>query len=263
MPELPEVEATRRNLEAWTGKRTIAAVEVLDDKLAIDVSMLLGQRVDRWERRGKTLIARVGDAALYLHLGMTGKVVRDPQERLYQRMRLTVSGPEKRNQMVAFIDPRRFGDARTLTHAEADAALAALGPDALDSPLDARELKAAMGRGKTAVKARLLEQHRLAGLGNIAVVEACYRAKVHPHTPVSDVDDATWAALVPAIREHLQATLASIEPEVELTYLSEGAESEFLVYGHADRPCGRCGTRIAREVLAGRPTFFCPKCQPL
>jgi len=257
MPELPEVEAARQKLERWTLDQPIHALEVLDDKLAVDPARLVGQRITRWERRGKALVARLPDSALFLHLGMTGKLVRDPGERPYQRLRLTC------NQMVAFIDPRRFGDARTLSHAEADALLAALGPDARDNPLDAAALKAAMGRGKTPLKTRLLEQQRLAGLGNIAVIEACYRANVHPHAPVDRLDDAAWTRLVPAIQAHLEATLAAIDPDAELTYLSEGAPSEFLVYGHEDAPCERCGTRIVREVLAGRPTFWCTQCQPL
>ncbi|MFO0746626.1 MAG: DNA-formamidopyrimidine glycosylase family protein [Myxococcota bacterium] len=272
MPELPELEATRQNLERWTARAgPLLGVDVIDAKLAVDPELLVGRRFIAWRRRGKQLRlelarprARAADATLFLHLGMTGKVVRlapDDSERLYKRMVLRFA-----DRQLAFVDPRRFGDAHTVAGpsaaADDDRAWQGLGPDALLEPLDAAALARAMGRGKTPLKSRLLEQQRVAGLGNIAVIEACFRARAHPHTPVDAVPAAAWKALVTGIREHLEATLATTVGHDEIEYLSEGAASEFLVYGKEGLPCPRCRTPIARDVLAGRPTFTCPRCQP-
>lgn len=271
MPELPEVEATRRNIERWTlPAGLVTAVDVLDPKLEVDPALVVGHRFVGWRRRGKQLrlelekaTGRVPDVTLFLHLGMTGKVVRLGADAARPHQRLVLHFADR---ALAFVDPRRFGKIRTLAGraalADADPAWAELGPDAFLDPLRPDALSAAMGRGKTALKTRLLEQHRVSGLGNIAVVEACFRARVHPHVAVDLVPADAWPRLVAGIREHLVATLAATVGKDEIEYLSEGAASEFEVYGKADLPCPRCRAPIVRDVLAGRPTFTCPRCQP-
>ncbi len=260
MPELPEVEATRQNLQRWTEGARIAAIERLDEKLDADLEALVGARFERWERRGKALAGVTDQGVLFSHLGMTGRWLADPAaDRRFIRltMDLTVGKAKRR---IAYMDARRLGDAKRV--ASVDVAFAKLGPDALEAPLTATALKAAMGRGTASLKERLLEQKRVAGIGNIAVIESCFRAKVHPHTPIGEVDDAAWKRLVPAIRAHLEDTLAQTVGPEEIVYVSEGGDNIFDIYGREDEPCPKCKTPIARLVFAGRPTYFCPKCQP-
>ncbi|MCC6625486.1 MAG: Fpg/Nei family DNA glycosylase [Deltaproteobacteria bacterium] len=272
MPELPEVEATRDNLARWTrAAGPITDVQVLDPRLALDRRALVGRRVLAARRHGKQLAldlarprARTPDLVLAAHLGMTGKWVRaaiDAPPRPHARLVLAFGDVAS-----SFVDPRRFGDVRVLAPGEDP--FAGLGPDALDAPLSTPALRAALGRGRAPLKARLLDQRRLAGLGNIAAVEACHRARVHPHTPVDDVPERAWRDLPRAIHDHLVKTLDDCLGHDEIAYLSEGAPSPFLVYGHEGAPCPRCRAtgRLALVVKtshAGRPTYYCARCQPL
>jgi len=261
MPELPEVEATRQNLQRWSEGLRIKRVERVDDSLEPALDSLVGAAFGSWERRGKALAGVTDRGVLFSHLGMTGRWVVDPEDdRRFVRLAIDLAHGRKVRR-IAYLDARRLGDAKVV--ASVDAAFAKLGPDAWLTPLTATQLQAAMGKGdKATLKERLLEQKRYAGLGNIAVIEACFRAKVHPRTPISAVTPAVWKRLVPAIHDHLAATLAGTVGPPEIIYVSEGGENIFAVYGRKDEPCPHCGTSIAREVFAGRPTYFCPKCQP-
>lgn len=256
MPELPEVEATRDNLARWTVGRRVLAVARVDATLPTSLEALAGHTFERWERRGKVLAGVAGERVLRSHLGMTGRWVRDPApERRHQRLVLTLDDGHR----VAWLDVRRLGEARVV--GSSDEAFAGLGPDAWSTPPTPLELARALGGGRSPLKARLLDQARLAGLGNIAVVEACFRARLHPHVPIASVDADGWRRLVVAIHEHLCATLAGTLGVDELRYVSEGGDNPFLVYGRAGAPCPVCRSPIVRTVLAGRPTFYCPQCQ--
>lgn len=274
MPELPEVEATRRNLERWTVGVRVAAVEVVDPTVARaagpagsaragSLAGLSGARVVRWERRGKVLAGVTDGPVVYAHLGMTGRWVAlsGDDERRFARLVLHLKRTKGRPAAVAYLDARRLGGVRIV--ADVDAAFAGLGPDAWLTPLGPGALKVALGRGAATLKERLLDQKRVAGLGNIAVIEACFRARVHPHMPIEQVGPALFKRLVPAIHDHLEATLASTLADERVTYVSEGGDNIFQIYGRKGEPCPRCETLIVREVLAGRPTFFCPRCQRL
>lgn len=266
MPELPEVEIARENLERWTSGRQLAQPRVLDPtKVEGPLAEAEGLRVVAWARRGKYLIGRFDNGwALLSHLGMTGKWVADPpDDRAHRRLELTFEDP-RTPQTVALIDQRRFGQTWWLpAEGLADhARLAPLGPDALDPTLTADGLRQRLGKGRTPLKTRLLEQRRVAGLGNIAVVELCWRARVHPHTPIQDVAPESWEPLVAAARDHL-LWLIDLERSDEIAYLGEpGARNPFHCYGRDAEPCPRCGTLITRAVLIGRPTYWCPRCQP-
>ncbi|MCB9731230.1 MAG: Fpg/Nei family DNA glycosylase [Deltaproteobacteria bacterium] len=260
MPELPEVEIARRNLERHTGGGEIVALEPLPGAdLEGDVAHAVGAVLARWERHGKLLVGRLaGGGAVLSHLGMTGKWVRDADDRPHQRVLLAVRRGDDVAR-VSLVDPRRLGWVRVTD--DPDAWLDRLGPDALDPALDAATLAARAGGGRVPLKTRLLDQARVAGLGNICVLEACFRAGVHPHTPAGAVPPAAWERLLDGARAHIAHTL-EVEAGEEITYLSEGGDNPFLVYGRAGSPCPRCAAPIARDVLAGRPTFFCPTCQP-
>lgn len=256
MPELPEVEATRDNLARWTVGRRVVAVARVDATLAPSLEALAGRTFERWERRGKVLAGVAGEPVLRSHLGMTGRWVRDPApERPHQRLALTLDDGHR----VAWLDVRRLGEARMV--GSTDEAFVGLGPDAWVTPPTPEALARALGGGQSPLKACLLDQARLAGLGNIAVVEACFRARLHPHVAIARVDTDGWRRLVAAIHEHLAATLAGTVGLDEIRYVSEGGDNPFLVYGRADEPCPVCRSAIVRAALAGRPTFYCPHCQ--
>lgn len=276
MPELPEVESARRALLAWLPGR-IDAVSVFDpsavrtrlstspsdavvDGDAAARDLFEGAVTVRIERHGKRLgwILKRGRAerAVLMHLGMTGRLVR--------RTSSEVPGAGVRlawragDTWVWFEDARRFGCVSPVPVAAMDARLRdGHGPDALDAPLDAAGLGARV-TGRRAVKDALMDQAVVAGLGNIHVVEALWRARVHPDTRADDVSAAGWKRLAAAIPTQLAAFVE--EPDREVRYMNLGGDNPFRVYGREGEPCPRCGGPIARTAK-GRSTYFCPACQ--
>lgn len=276
MPELPEVETARRNLARWAAGRRVQAVH-LPDAAAVRTSLsthpkdvdphgqvalhaLVGATAQAPVRRGKRLGwgFEGSDTAFLLHLGMTGKWVRRPPGHDVRFARL---GIELRDAVLWFVDPRRFGCLSPVPRGMLASALVyGLGPDALDTPLDGPALRQAL-QSRSSIKAVLLDQARLAGLGNIQAAEALWRARVHPARRADALDDAAWARLAEGIVGTLTDTLIAFEAE-EVTYLSEGGEAGFAVYGRVDEPCLRCGEPIEALQVAGRVSPCCPVCQP-
>lgn len=255
MPELPEVEATRDNLARWTVGKTVRAVWTDPVEASAALAGLVGMTFERWYRRGKRLAAVTNGPVVLVQLGMTGRVVRDaPVERPFQRVRLTLD-----DGVLSLVDVRRLG--RVAVCDSLDAAFLGLGPDALE-PLAPQTLGRLLGRTRKApLKAALMDQARIAGLGNIAVLEACFRARIHPQRPLASLADTDFAALSGAIAEHLTHTLSTTLGHDEIAYVSEGGDNPFLVYGREGAPCSRCGDVIQRALVAGRPDFWCPHCQ--
>jgi len=262
VPELPEVEVVRRNLTRWLEGTVIAAVERPDAaRFEGTPAALVGATSLGWRRKGKMLLGDFsGGLALMSHLGMTGKWVRD-DDRSRKHARVWLQNADGLG--VSLVDPRRFGRTWIGPTAKLEALnrWTGLGPDALDAGLDGPTLATLVGPRKTALKRRLLEQSVVAGLGNIAVVELCWRAAVHPHAPCRDLDLAAWNRVAKAIPEHLNFVLAAEDGD-EIAYLGEkGAENPFLVYGRAGQPCPRCATTLEGGALGGRPSVWCPTCQ--
>lgn len=277
MPELPEVEIAARGLRRWLVGRSVVEVGVHDVKVVRrKLSTLpsdavedgtgalradwLGRRVSEVRRVGKRMaLVGNGPRALLVHLGMSGKwVTRDAEVPVkHGRVALTLDD----GQVVWFVDPRRFGCVIPVDRDEVDTALAkGLGPDALDTPLAANELQERM-QTRSAIKVALMDQQRLAGLGNIHAVEALWRAGVDPRRASSSLDAAEWRALARRIPEQLQWTLDH-EGDGEMNYINEaGVDNPFAVYAREGEPCRRCGDAIARVVQSGRSTFWCPGCQ--
>lgn len=271
MPELPEVEVARRHLEGWLAGQTVTAVELLDDRgLHGGGASIVGRRCLRWRRRGKVLLGDFeGGLGLLSHLGMTGKWVRtgtvgDP--RPYRRI-VIGTGSAGGVTGVAMVDPRRFGRAwfDTTTALESLPQWADLGPDmmVLAQAFDAGEqLAAVFGRSASPLKRRLLDQKRVAGMGNIAVVEACWRARIHPHVSCSSLNITDWQRLAEAALAHFKQVI-EVEGQEELVYVSERrASNPFLVYGRAAEPCPRCTSTLVGGQLSKRPSVWCPVCQP-
>ncbi len=261
VPELPEVEIVKCNLQVWSVGRVVDGVDAsAGGRVEGELQRLRGRRVSGWERRGKLLIGRLGDVALLSHLGMTGKWVRAPGERRFQRITLDLDDGSR----LALVDARRLG--RTWVLDEADLGshpwLQRLGPDPLKDGLGAQVLRARVGVGRVPLKTRLLDQGRVAGLGNICVIEGCFRARLHPHTPAGAVPDDRWAALAEGLLGHIHDTLRH-ESGDEVAYINEGGPNPFAVYGREGQGCPDCGGPILRQVLSARPSFLCPACQPL
>ena len=273
MPELPEVETVRRRLEPVLTGRRFERVEITDPRLVRPhepdevAAELQGERVASVERRGKYLILRFEtDRVLLIHLRMTGSLrhsaaglVDDPHRRALVRLD---DGSD-----VAYRDVRRFGTWLLLEPGELDAYLAPrLGEEPLGAPFTAARLGQLLARRRAPVKAALLDQRTLAGMGNIYVDEALWRAKIHPLRPAESLEPNELRRLHRAVRTSLEHGLARQGSTLRDYKLPDGGsgsmQHEFKVYGRGGDPCDRCGTPIAKIRVAGRGTWFCPACQP-
>ena len=273
MPELPEVETVRRRLEPVLTGRRFERVEISDPRLVRPhepdevAAELQGERVASVERRGKYLILRFEtDRVLLIHLRMTGSLRHssaglddDPHRRALVRLD---DGSD-----IAYRDVRRFGTWLLLEPGELDAYLAPrLGEEPLDAPFTAARLGQLLARRRAPVKAALLDQRTLAGMGNIYVDEALWRAKIHPLRPAESLEPNELRRLHRAVRTSLEHGLARQGSTLRDYKLPDGGsgsmQHEFKVYGRGGEPCDRCATPIAKIRVAGRGTWFCPTCQP-
>ena len=272
MPELPEVETVRRGLEPHLVGRVLERVEVLDPRLvqpaaAADVERLLGGRgVERVERRGKyLLIGLEGGLVAVHHLRMTGSfATRLPEAEdpvTHVRARYHLGGVS-----VLYRDPRRFGtllveeDARVGEYLDAR-----LGPEPLGEQFTPGELYRRLRVRRAPVKAVLLDQRVVAGLGNIYVDEALFLARIHPLTSGDRVSRAAAGRLHGTIIERLEEAIEAGGSTLRDYRGVEGAEGgmqeRFAVYGRAGLPCIRCGSTLLGGRVAGRGTTWCGRCQ--
>jgi formamidopyrimidine-DNA glycosylase len=274
MPELPEVETVRRQLEPALVGRRFEQVRIHDSRLvrpyepAEVAAELEGEHVAAVERRGKYLIVRFETGrVLLIHLRMTGSLLcapsgslpDDPHRRAVVRLD---DGSD-----VAYRDVRRFGTWLLLEPEEAEPYLAArVGEEPLETLFTAARLGERLAGRRTSLKAALLDQRTLAGLGNIYVDEALWRARLNPLRPAAGLDRNELRRLHRGIRTALEHGLARQGSTLRDYRLPDGSggsmQDEFRVYGRRDEPCNRCGTLIARTQVAGRTTWFCPTCQP-
>jgi formamidopyrimidine-DNA glycosylase len=275
VPELPEVETIRRQLAGRVAGRTIVDAQVLDPLWCAPVApgqverALLGRRIDALRRRGKYLIADLDeDRALVMHLRMTGNLLwvsadDDVPGRRHLRVRLVLDDGHR----LLFADQRRFGTGVVIHGADLlDRYLdARLGPEPLDPGFTPEVLRQA-ARGRTApVKAFLLDQRRVAGVGNIYADEALFRAGIHPLKPVDRLRRADFERLHAGVVETLEAGLANNGSSID-DYLDSNGErgsmqDEFLVHRREGLPCPRCGGPVTKLVAAGRGTYVCRNCQ--
>lgn len=264
MPELAEVEIARENVARWWQDRTATEVHILDQKIlggadAAALESALKRRLVAMHRRGKYLIAELeGGQHVVFHFRMTGKIVRsDVESGRFARLAWLV--PEVG--WLLFKDQRRFGRVELLEAGElaAYAPLLAMGPE--PHGLRVEDLQKRL-RGKRTLKAALLDQKVIAGVGNIAVSEVFWRIGLAPDIRVDELNDEQLAALVADLPVYFDAVIEASRAD-EIVYLEEGgaAENIFAVYGRKGEPCPRCETPIEREVIASRSSFFCPACQ--
>jgi formamidopyrimidine-DNA glycosylase len=271
MPELPEVETIRRQLEPEITGARIAEAEVLDERWTRPESpraverLLTGRTIEAVERRGKYLLLRLeGERTLAMHLRMTGNLllVDRGQDPLHLRARLRLGDGRR----LLFTDTRRFGHAVVLDDGELDEYFAArLGIEPLSDSLTAEELcRRAAGR-RAPLKSFLLNQLGVAGIGNIYADEALHRAELHPLSPAGSMKpedcERLRVGIVGALEAGLRSGGASIDDYRDSRGEQGAMQDEFLVHTREGEPCPRCGAEIRRIVVAGRSTYFCPSCQ--
>jgi formamidopyrimidine-DNA glycosylase len=272
MPELPEVETIRRQLAPHIQGRTIDAVEILDARwtrpqLPSDVAAwLTGARIERVGRSGKYLVWELsGDRHLLVHLRMTGALLFDPPaEPPHTRVRFALSGGHR----LVYVDPRRFGTGHLLHGTPArDAYLAArLGVEPMTAEFTPEHLRA-LARGRTvSIKSFVLDQRRIAGVGNIYADEALFRAGIHPLRPAGALTAAQWGRLHDAIEEALRAGIdakgASIDDFRHVDGARGSFQDRFLIHLRAGEPCVNCGREVRKLYVGGRGTYVCEHCQP-
>jgi formamidopyrimidine-DNA glycosylase len=272
MPELPEVETIRRQLAPHLEGQTILDVEILDPRWTRPEPprtverALRGRTVQRVGRSGKYLVWELsGDLHLLIHLRMTGALLFDPPaEPPHTRVRFELDAGHR----LVYVDPRRFGTAQLLPGAAArdEYLRQRIGIEPLTPEFTLEHLRQ-MARGRRApVKSFLLDQRRIAGVGNIYADEALFRARIHPLRPVGTLNRKQLAALRDAVEEALMAGIESKGASIDDFRHVDGArgsfQDRFLVHRREGEPCPRCGTKIRKMVVGGRGTYVCEHCQP-
>src|SRR5579862_9653780 len=274
MPELPEVESVRTQIAPLLEGRRIDHVEISDPRLTRPLApdeiarRLEGETIQAVDRRGKYLVVRFESGrALLIHLRMTGSLRHaapgalpdDPYRRAVVRLD---DGSD-----VAYRDVRRFGTWLLLEADEVSQYIdARLGQEPLSDAFRARDLGARLAGRRAPVKAVLLDQRAVAGVGNIYADEALWRARVHPLRPAGGLTTDETRALHRGVRRALELGIARQGSTLSDYRLPDGSagrmQREFSVYGRGGEPCLRCGTPIEKIRVAGRGTWYCPRCQP-
>lgn len=272
MPELPEVETIRRQLAPHLEGRTILGVEILDwrwtrPERPEDVEDgLRGAVVEGVGRSGKYLVfALSDDRHLLVHLRMTGTLLIDPPtEAAHTRVRFELSGGGR----LHYIDPRRFGTGHLLYGSEARSRYlsARLGVEPMTPEFTVEYLRG-IARGRRApVKSFVLDQRRIAGVGNIYADEALFRAQIHPLRAAGTLNRSQLARLREGIEQSLRAGIEAKGASIDDFRHVDGArgafQDRFLVHLRKGEPCPRCGATIRKIVVGGRGTYVCERCQP-
>ena len=269
MPELPEVESVRLAIAPALEGRRLEHVEINDIRLTrpedplVVASELIGERVQQVDRRGKYLIIRFASGrALLIHLRMTGSLLQDPGSNSHIRAVLTLDDGSE----VGYRDVRRFGTWLLLEPGDLEPYLGArLGEEPLVAAFTAKGLGERLEGRRAALKAALLDQRTLAGLGNIYVDEALWYSRLHPQRLAGSLDRDELRRLHRAIRKTLELGIARQGSTLTDYRLPDGStgsmQKEFKAYGRDGEPCDRCGTPLAKTRVAGRGTWFCPHCQ--
>ncbi len=293
MPELPEVETIRRQLAPLVEGSTLERVSILDERWCRPLApsemedALTGREVEQLGRRGKYLVWSLSEEVyLAQHLRMTGTVLCDPgPEQTHVRVRIDLgrrtrrspraSGAsarrspqtDARSRHLVIVDPRRFGTGELLLGEEALDAFfdARLGLEPLDERFTVEHLRALARGRKAPIKAFLLDQRRMAGVGNIYADEALHRARIHPLRPAGGLNAQQYArlreALIWALEAGIEARGATIDDFRHVDGVWGSFQDRFQVHRREGEPCATCGTTIVKMVVGGRGTYVCETCQ--
>lgn len=270
MPELPEVETVRQTLEPLLSNLKIVSCDVRVNRLVTDdiptfVNQIVGKTIKNMSRRGKYLIFVLNEGVMVSHLRMEGKFfIKQPgvSHNKHEHVIFTLSS----GQELRYHDVRKFG---TFCFREGDyltqPPLAKLGKEPFDSSLTGSYLMNKAKNKTTSLKAFLLDQTIIAGLGNIYVDEVCFRLKKHPSTSVNSLKNASFDALVTHVKDVMQKAIAlggtTIRSYVSIEGVHGRFQNELDVHMQAGKPCGVCQSKIEKTQVAGRGTYFCPVCQ--
>jgi formamidopyrimidine-DNA glycosylase len=269
MPELPEVETTRRGIEPHISGGTVAALHVRQPQLRWPVppglaEQITGRMVERVSRRGKYLLIHFDNGDLLVHLGMSGSLRLVPAGQAvgkHDHVDLCMSD----GQVLRLTDPRRFGAVLWQPRGAEHELLAHLGPEPLNDGFNADYLVQRAARRTTAIKSFIMDSHVVVGVGNIYANEALFRAGIHPKRAVGKISAARMALLVGAIKEVLQRAIEQGGTTLRDFVGGDGKPGYFKqqlnVYGRAGEPCVQCGAQL-REIRQGqRSTVYCAHCQ--
>jgi formamidopyrimidine-DNA glycosylase len=268
MPELPEVEITRRGIEPHLTGRTITGVDVREPRLRwrvpVEVGGLAGCTIVSVKRRGKYLLVDCGRGHLILHLGMSGslRIVQHgaPAEK-HDHFDLALGA-----EILRLRDPRRFGAVLwTVENPLAHKLLTGLGVEPLSTSFSAAQLHAQSRGHRVAIKLFLMDAKNVVGVGNIYANESLFRAGIHPRTKAGRLSMERYAKLVGEVKSTLKSAIraggSSLRDFVHSDGSSGYAQQNYWVYGKTGDPCRKCGTPIRRSVMGQRATFYCPNCQ--
>lgn len=272
MPELPEVETIRRDLEPLILGRRITNVDVDPATIHLLVGApietlrenLIGRTIEAVRRRGKYLMLGLDDGRwLVIHLRMTGRLIwrtREAPDEQYQRAKIELDNGYD----LRWSDLRKFGTWRL--HESAAEVIDKLGPEPIDAALTLKIFRERLANRTAAVKAVLLDQRRFAGLGNIYVDEALYEAGIRPDTPAGMLSPAAIKRLFASSRSVLERGIenrgASFKDYVDGQGEPGSQHMHVQVFRRTGKPCYACGSEIRRTIVGGRSTHWCPKCQP-
>lgn len=269
MPELPEVETIKNELAPRVVGQRLTRITIPDGRVVCGGSAkevhrgLLGQKIEAVERRGKYLVFRLSNGrSLVIHLRMTGSLLVDPRDiDRYVRAVLHLSNGHR----VVFIDRRRLGKMWLVD--DVDSVICKLGPEPLDKSFTAAVLRERLHRHHIPVKAALLDQHIVAGIGNMYADEALFAAGIHPLKKADELSSKEIRTLHKKTRRILRAAIGSKGASVDTYVRPDGglgtAHFNFKVAHRGGDPCPICGCPIERCVVQNRGTYFCPRCQPL
>jgi formamidopyrimidine-DNA glycosylase len=269
LPELPEVETTRRGLAPHLVGRTVVALDIRQPRLRWPIPPALrdslpGQQIEAIERRAKYLLVHTKPGSAILHLGMSGSLRVLPAT--------TPIGPHDHvdwrldsGRVLRYTDPRRFGSQLWQPRGEIHPLLAGLGPEPLSDDFDGALLWTRSRGRKAAVKLFLMDQAIVVGVGNIYASEALFAAGIHPKRPAGSLSRERYARLAAEVKRILAYAITRggttlrdfISPDGVPGYF----EQELFVYGRGGQPCRVCGTPIKATVIGQRSTFHCPRCQ--
>lgn len=269
MPELPEVETTRRGIEPYLLNRSITQLAVYDKRLRWpipdEVQILKGKTVTAVERRGKYLLLRVAQGTAIIHLGMSGSLrvcTHKEPRRKHDHFEITVSTGE----LIRFHDPRRFGCLLWQAAGSPEhALLAKLGPEPLSDEFDATHLFNATRNRQVAIKNLIMNSQIVVGVGNIYASESLFTAGVRPGRAARRVTRKECERLVDTIKQVLQRSIEQGGTTLRDFVNSDGNPGYFAqslsVYGREGEPCHQCSAPIKQRVLGQRSTFYCTRCQ--
>lgn len=291
MPELPEVESVRRGVDEWTAGTTITGAEVADPRILgttsqrrIDpsavsgfVSAVTGAHILGAERRGKFMWLSLGEGTassaelgILVHLGMSGQLrIHTPGEEIHRHTRAILHLDSERE--LRFVDQRIFGHigVQPLVHGYGrlvPASAVHIAADPLEPAFDPERVVTELAKKRTAIKAALLDQTLISGIGNIYADEALFRAGVHPLAVPARTRKSRLVEVLESATKVMSDALAVGGTSFDALYVNVNGESGYfdralLVYGRGGQECVRCGTEIAKITVGGRGTHFCPNCQ--